>query len=334
MKTRLLINSSKTNANIANHYSAFSAIILATSLLLTSCTKLSQAHTYFLNRCAADGPTKEQDFTIKYPPFNIDEYYATLQNTKGHFSITERAHINYKDKSYPIYHIQARITHKESNHKPTLLVIAGVHGNELAALLAIPRVLHKLQQMNPTLQEWNISFLVPANPVGASHLSRYNGQGCDINRDFGSFDTPEARLIRTLIEEVKPDLVLAPHEGPQAGFFMIATAATDRYVANELLKKIQTQSITLADESFLGLSLSTPGLSHEGNAMATLKRLLRLGSLGTYLEAQHTGTITTESNWSSDNLEERINSHVFAILALLTLKVDRQPSRTEPPSTQ
>lgn len=290
-------------------------IVVAFLLLvsLSACTRLMHAHKYFLRACPADGPAAEEDFTIAYPPFNLAAYYSSLSSLGQRFHFEKAGVIQYFGADYPVFAIMPTLHH----HKPRVLVVAGVHGNEQAATLAIPRLLQALQSVGEERLAWQPIFLTPANPVGAAYRSRYNGQGCDVNRDFADFQTEEARIVRRIMEAVQPDLVLSLHEGPQQGFFMIATAAARADYARRIVETLEKQGVTLARDSFLGWQLNQPGISVEGQAVAALKRWIGLGSLGTYLEAQGVGTLTLESGWAAADYEERINNHVQAVMAVL-----------------
>ena len=185
-----------------------------------------------------------------------------------------------------------------------------------------PRLLATLaerdeNQENGRPLEWDLSVLVPVNPVGIAHTSRYNGAGCDLNRDFGTFANDETRAVRRVVERLKPDLVIAPHEGPQDGFFLIATVGVDPELARAGVDAVARAGLPLARKSFLGLPLGSPGLSLEGAPTAAGKRWLGLGSLGTYMESRGVGTMTTESSWESEDFEGRIDSHVIAIRTIL-----------------
>ena len=131
------------------------------------------------------------------------------------------------------------------------------------------------------------------------------------------------------MERLEPDLVIAPHEGPQDGFFLIATADANPALARQVVSAVAAANIPLARKSFLGLKLGTPGLSLEGAWTAAGKRLLGLGSLGTYMESMGVGTFTTESSWDSEDFETRIRSHVIAIQAVLSSHAPLPPHPAE-----
>ena len=292
-------------------------LLLAIAQLL-GCRQLGLGVKYFLTPCAGNGPERNADFELKLPPLDLDAFYADLHALEGSFDFEELGRIRYQGRDDPQYWIRR----PAPEGAPRMLIVAGVHGDERAALLAIPRLLVELAAEDRTPRSdgaprWDVSVLVPVNPVGSAQTSRYNGAGCDLNRDFGAFANEETRAVRNVTDRLEPDLVIAPHEGPQDGFFLIATADADPELARRAVAAVEDAEIPLARKSFLGLGLGTPGLSLEGDWVAAGKRLLGLGSLGTYMESRGVGTFTTESSWDSDDFDARIRSHVVAIQAVL-----------------
>ena len=296
-------------------------LLLALVTQVWGCRQLGLGVKYFLTPCAGDGPERNADFELKLPPLDLDAFYAELRGLEGDFDFEELGRIHYRGRDDP----QFWIRRPAPAGAPRMLIVAGVHGDERAALLAVPQLLAELAAESPTPKGvkppyWDLSVLVPVNPVGSAYTSRYNGAGCDLNRDFGAFASEETRAVREVVERLDPDLVIAPHEGPQDGFFLIATADADPELARRAVAAVAEAGIPLARKSFLGLGLGSPGLSLEGAGVAAGKRLLGLGSLGTYMESLGVGTFTTESSWDSEDFETRIRSHVIAIRAVLAAR--------------
>ncbi len=100
----------------------------------------------------------------------------------------------------------------------TVLVIGGLHGNEPVS----PPTVRGLVAANlPTdVEVW----LVPeANPDGVAAGTRWNGNGVDLNRNFGwdwrasdggpePLSEPESRTLTGLIERLRPDVVVWVHQ--------------------------------------------------------------------------------------------------------------------------
>jgi hypothetical protein len=198
-----------------------------------------------------------------------------------------------------------------------VLVVAGVHGNEVAGALAAPRVLHAAHDDPTWLRGIELHVVAPANPVGLAYLSRYNGGGCDVNRDFGPFRTAEAAALRDVLHAIAPALVVSLHEGPQEGFYVIATRRAPRDVADAMARGAAASGIALAGASFLGGGLDAPGVEHEGRFKTGLKRVLGIDSLGAYADRHGVGTLTTESPWALPDVDARVGAHVAAVRGAL-----------------
>ncbi len=160
-----------------------------------------------------------------------------------------------------------------------------------------------------------IHLLAPANPVGLGHGSRYNSQGCDINRDFAAFRTIEADAIRTAIGQLRPRLVVALHEGPQDGLFVIGTQITPVATLNRLVAQLEAQPIPLATENNLGVGLPTPGVMTEGAFITRPKRWLGIYSAGEYASKLGIPLITVEIPWGWPDMKQRVRAQTMSVLA-------------------
>jgi hypothetical protein len=239
-------------------------------------------------------------------------YYLRLNEVAGGLGIRELARVNDGDTEWPIYHV-GPIGPAGTRR---VLIIAGMHGNEIAASLAAVEILRDFKANPGSYGAVEMHLVAPANPVGLAHQSRYNAAGCDINRDFGRFGTREAQAVRDVFDAVRPALLISLHEGPQRGFFVIGTASAPPQLAEAVAKAVATQGIALATKNFLGLSLRSSGFETEGGFKSALKRLIALGSLGTYADQRNVGTLTTESPWSEEDIGLRIRAQVAAVQAV------------------
>lgn len=274
---------------------------------------LRLVHKYFLSPCAGAGPERNADFELLLPPLELAGFYGRLLASAGPaFEQRTLASIPHRDRSYPIYWLR-RPGHPNA---PRVLIAGGVHGDERAALLVLPDLLDALGD-EPPGSGLDVVLVAPINPVGVAETSRYNAQGCDINRDFGAFATAEARALRDALSEYRPDLVVAPHEGPQEGTFVIVTSKGSEQAGAAVVDALERAGLALAQRSFLGYRLGRPGLSVESPWVARIKSGVGLGSLGTFLDDRGIPTYTVETSWSSPDFEARIRSHRVALLTLL-----------------
>jgi murein peptide amidase A len=112
--------------------------------------------------------------------------------------------------------------HLGETHKPKVVLIAGMHGNEPAPT-AILRTLRDGKSVHG-IDLW----VVPAyNPDGLARGTRRNARGVDLNRNYpyswapltGSYysgpqpaSEPETRAMMRFLRKVKPDWVLSFHQ--------------------------------------------------------------------------------------------------------------------------
>ncbi len=115
-----------------------------------------------------------------------------------------------------------------------LLLFAGIHGEEPETTSALSRALRQLSDPSP-----HCAVVLAANPDGLIRGTRANAQGVDLNRNFPASDwrpdpvthrstlddpmdvvlspgehpgsEPEAKALMSLIDELKPNAVIALH---------------------------------------------------------------------------------------------------------------------------
>lgn len=265
---------------------------------------------YHLKRRVYDHPARETALGIVPLGLELDAYVREVHGYADRFAITTLGEIVYRDASYPVLEVRAA---REGAKR--LLVLAGVHGNEHAGLLAVPAILERWAE-HPV----DLTIITPVNPVGAAHLSRYNGEGYDINRDFVRFDTEEARIVRGVFERLRPDFVVSLHEGPQDATFMFANRAVDPALAARLLEAMEAGGVTLATTDYFGRTLAPAGYAPLGPIAYGLSwiwaRTLGMMATGMYADARRVPELTLESSWRLPSREARVRAHVELVLAV------------------
>jgi protein MpaA len=118
----------------------------------------------------------------------------------------------------------------------TILVLGGVHGNEIEGVWLADAFIDWLRERVPVSQApllLNILVWPRVNPWGVAHGERCNGRSVDLNRNLATEDwtaeiknpryppgtfagsEPENQLLMALIEAVKPCAVLSGHSFSQ-----------------------------------------------------------------------------------------------------------------------
>lgn len=104
-------------------------------------------------------------------------------------------------------------------------IMATIHGNEPAGTPLVRRLATYLRQHPETLDGRRVVLLRTSNPDGMVYNSRYNAHGVDLNRNFEAanrlntkqsgpraLSEPEARVIRQIILEYKPNRIVSIHQ--------------------------------------------------------------------------------------------------------------------------
>lgn len=273
---------------------------------------------YHLVRRVHDHPAREHEMGVVLLPYDPAAFEAEVRAFEGErFSVRELARVSYRDVSRPILRVDSR---HAGAPRARLLVLSGVHGNEHAGVLCVPEILRRFVSEFAGSNDVAITVLTPVNPIGAAEQSRFNGEGYDVNRDFVRFDTAEARAVRAVMDEVRPDFVVSLHEGPQDATFMFANGPVDEALAERLLRALEAGGTRLATHDYFGSRLSRPGLSPSTRATRAVVKLwaatLSMMASNGYSESRAIPELTLESSWRNPDRAVRLRAHVDLCMAV------------------
>lgn len=271
---------------------------------------------YHLVRRAHDHPARETELGVVPLGYEPEAFEREVRAFADRFEVSEEARPSYRGVPRPVLRVASR-----DPAPRRLLVLSGVHGNEQAGILCVPEILARYHAERARFAGVALELLTPVSPVGAAELSRFNGDGYDVNRDFVRFDTEEARVVRRVIEARRPDFVVSLHEGPQDATFMFANEHVSAERAERLLAALERGGTTLATHDYFGNRLRRPGLSPSTAATRAILRLwaATLGMMATnaYTAARGIPELTLESSWRSPDRAARLRAHVDLCLAVL-----------------
>jgi hypothetical protein len=107
---------------------------------------------------------------------------------------------------------------KVGRGKISILLWSQMHGDESTATMAICDILNYLKKTTSEktteeiLSSLELFFVPMLNPDGAARFQRRTAQGIDMNRDALSLVTPEARVLKSIREELKPKFGFNLHD--------------------------------------------------------------------------------------------------------------------------
>lgn len=267
---------------------------------------------YHLRRRVYDYPAPETELGIVDLGFDLDEFVAELRRLAGRWEVETLEELDYRGRTHPML----RVATAGAATRRTLLVLGGVHGNEHAGILAVPEILARFAE--PSVR---LVVLAPVNPVGAAALSRYNADGFDINRDFVRFETREARAVRRVVEEERPDFAISLHEGPQDAAFMFLNRHIDADLGQRLARALAAGGTNLAERDYFGRALDPPGVAPMSSAAWWIQVLwaktLQMKSTDMWCDDLGIPEITLESSWRLADRAARIRPHVDLVDAVV-----------------
>jgi len=281
--------------------------------------ELQQFARYHLVRRVYDHPARDPELEVVTLGYDPKAFEAEVRSFEGRFAVREALRGSYRGASWPVLEVESKPSSEARRRR--VLVLSGVHGNEQAGILSVVPLLEQLYAERASLANVAVRVLTPVNAVGAAEVSRFNGEGYDINRDFRRFYTAEARLVRDALESFRPDIVLSLHEGPQDASFVFANARCDVEQVKRWLSEIEAKGTTLARKDYFGSMLPSPGLSPSTAASRLVVRLwantLGMMAANGYCDERGIPELTLESSWKSPDRAARLRAHVDLCMAVV-----------------
>jgi hypothetical protein len=222
-------------------------------------------------------------------------------------------------------------------HRPTVVLLAGQHGDEPAGTEALIVVAQDLAsgRFARILERVDVVVLPRANPDGAAAFTRNAADGTDVNRDHLLLSTPEARAIAKLMVDVAPIVALDLHEYPVSAAFTAKFGGVQRFDALIQYATVANLPafVTKAAEEWFRVPLIA-GLRGAGMSVdwySTMStdpgdRTLTMGSVGPQVGRNTSGlrnavsllVETRGGGMGRVDLKRRVNTHVTAVGNVLT----------------
>jgi hypothetical protein len=108
---------------------------------------------------------------------------------------------------------------KIGNGNTKVLLWSQMHGDEATATSAFFDLYNFFldsekfnNEKTLILKNLTLYFIPMLNPDGAEKFIRFNSIGIDINRDAKALQSPEARILNNLVEDIKPDFAFNMHD--------------------------------------------------------------------------------------------------------------------------
>jgi protein MpaA len=241
------------------------------------------------------------------------ELRAAIAGAAG-VSLTAMGPVSWEGFSSPIWMVRV----ERPGATKRALVFAGIHGNEPAGPAWALELVRRLAA-DPSLYA-DVSFdIVPLlNPWGWSRDVRHNRDGRDINRDFATFTTQEARAFRDLVEGRHYDFSIDHHEDPSGkGFYVYQYADRDTRPTRALIARVRDLAFPIEQDVSMVILRTEDGLIRAPRwGLWYMKATRQLGSANWVRLAGIPRVFTVETP-TALSLDDRIRLHRTAFTSLL-----------------
>jgi len=213
-----------------------------------------------------------------------------------------------------------------------------MHGDEAtatASLLDLLRIVHDMTQtdegnQSPFALDKNfltritLHVLPMLNPDGAELMIRHNAQSIDINRDAVALQSPEGRLLRELIEQLKPSIAFNLHD--QSPYYQCGTTGNPATIAFLAPAFDAQKSVDLPRQRAMALigHLSESISRYIPNKVARYDDTFSARSFGDCIAGFGASTVLIESGAHPDDPNRQIARalNTFALLHTINMFCD------------
>jgi hypothetical protein len=252
------------------------------------------------------------------PPTRVRDYSAfraeldTFVSASPHLKMETIGVVGYGEFEAPL--LVVRFDGADGTDRPlSVLATGGVHGNEPAGAAWTLALVRELAA-RPELHAGTAVDVIPVvNPWGWAHDIRYNADGRDINRDFASWETQEAILVRDFLEDKVYDVVIDHHEDPgAAGFYVYQYGTRDEKVTRGLIDRIRSAGIPIEQDVTMVILRTDDGLIDAPMWGLRYMRVTRQLSITNYIRLHGNRTVYTVETPVSLPVEQRVEAHRIA----------------------
>ena len=238
---------------------------------------------------------------------NLSTYEQRLRQAVSrshHLSLYEIGRVSYPEFEAPLWRVLFR---PDGTIKSRILFSAGIHGNEPAGVECALRFIEAIDLNAEKYRHIAFDIVPLVNPWGWVHDIRFNQAGIDINRDFATFESQEAKIIRHSLEKNQYTLMFDLHEDPDArGFYIYQYAMTDKQAAEQIVAAIKDMGYPIEQDIKMVILKAENGIIDAPMWGLKYMRLAGQLSITNFYRLYHSPCVYTVETPTSLVLEDRL----------------------------
>lgn len=241
---------------------------------------------------------------------NLEARLSHIVDSSGRLSIRSIGRVEYDSFSAPVRLVTFTPREPLFYH---VLVVGGIHGNEPAGVEAVLDLIQTVAGSPGKYNSMAFDFIPCVNPWGWAHDIRFNQNGRDINRDFASFKSREAAIIRDFVEGKTYDLILDHHEDPSAGgFYLYQYDKPDTILSRAVIENVRQAGFPIEQDVNMVVLKTDDGLINAPGWGLCYMKLTRQLSMTNYFRLNTGDTVYTIETPTRLEPEKRLAMHRIA----------------------
>ncbi|UCD81759.1 MAG: M14 family metallocarboxypeptidase [Desulfobacterales bacterium] len=252
------------------------------------------------------------------PARDLSEIEKRIQravSSSPHLLIKNIGHVDYGNFQAPIWCVSFRPQQPISFK---ILINAGIHGDEPAGVYYAMELMETLAK-NPGLYPGTAFDIIPVvNPWGLTHDIRFNQDGIDINRDFTTLHSQEAKIVHTFVGERQWDLMLDLHEDPSAsGFYIYQYGQPDKITSEKVVAAVEELGYPIEENVNMVILNTDHGIIDAPMWGLWYMRLTGQLSIANYYRLYNSPHVFTVETPTAPPVENRLSMHRTAVQLLI-----------------
>jgi hypothetical protein len=266
---------------------------------------------------------------------DLEPVHAALQaadDASAYLLLSEIGRTNTPGAEIPVWRMVYRAFRPDLK---TVLLLAGVHGNETAGVECVLKVVHALASATPATAPYDMDIIPLLNPWGYVHDAATAPGGVDIATDFTAFESHEARLLRRYLREKRYDLVVDLREDAAAqGLSIWQYGLPDTTVAQQAVDRARAAGYPIENPGGVGVLRARNGIVEAPMWGLTLLRLSREMTIAGYIRGGGVSTVVfTVVTPAGLPLNDRAAMHRIAVDTLVDAYAMPRPDTEKKPSS-
>jgi len=229
--------------------------------------------------------------------------------------LTVIGRISYTDFEAPFWYVAYRPFQAGLKR---VLILAGIQGGGIAGVDYLLDAVGDLSATAPGSVACDMDILPIVNPWGYVFNLPFSRNEIDIGRDFATFDSPEARVIRRFLRAKQYDLVIDLREDPDAsGFSVWQYGLSDDNVSARIVSRIRSGGFPVENDTGLLLLKPRDGIVAAPMWGLTFLRLFRQLTLAGYVRQNVSSVVYTVVTPQRLPLADRVAMQRMAVETLI-----------------